>query len=79
MIGRDPRQKSVVPVIKEIIRYPKDEIKPLGKKKPTSSRRSKHTPPLMVVAHDPEEGWDDNTESYGVVVDFATQSTVERR
>ena len=88
--GRTPHSGPIlVPQIKEIIRIPKDVSLPLGsKRKRGSTRVRSHSkvpeavedvilPALPVV--DPEEGWDDDTESKCTVIHFASKEEVERR
>lgn len=79
---RDPGKKTYVPTIKEIIRIPKDEPKPLGiaahKTKRGASYRRKTTEEPATV-HNPEEGWDDKTPTNGVVIDWFTGNEVSRR
>ena len=68
---------TYVPTIKEIVRIPKDPPKPLGaahKAKRGTSRRIKTEEPS-----NPEEGWDDNTATNGVVIDWFTGNEVSRR
>lgn len=79
---RDPSKKTYVPTIKEIVRIPKDEPKPLGvaahkAKRGTSHRRKTTEEPATV--HDPEEGWDEKTPTNGVVIDWFTGNEVSRR
>ncbi len=79
---RDPGKRTYVPTIKEIVRIPKDEPKPLGaaahKTKRGTSRRRKTTEEPATV-HDPEEGWDEKTPTNGVVIDWFTGNEVSRR
>ncbi|KAI0277716.1 Mif2/CENP-C like-domain-containing protein [Russula aff. rugulosa BPL654] len=79
---RDPSKKTYVPTIKEIVRIPKDEPKPLGiaahKTKRSTSHRRKTTEEPSTV-HNPEEGWDDKTPTNGVVIDWFTGNEVSRR
>jgi centromere protein C len=79
---RDPGKKTYVPTIKEIVRIPKDEPKPLGiaahkTKRGTSHRRKTTEEPATV--DDPEEGWDEKTPTNGVVIDWFTGNEVSRR
>jgi len=80
---RDSKGRHVVPVIKEIIRVPKDEHLPLSKKKSSRKPRSKRRQPKVESDEDdeddPENGWDAETPSHGVVLDFPTNDEVERR
>lgn len=77
--GRPDSGITLVPQIKEIIRIPQEPPRPLGKaarkrKRAGSERAKSHTQP-----YDPEEGWDDDTEEFGVVIDYVTQEPVSRR
>lgn len=78
----------LVPPIREIIRIPEEPVMPLAakRKRRTSRTRSKSRgienedmipPPLPV--ENPEEGWDDRTESKCVVLHYSTREEVERR
>jgi hypothetical protein len=70
-----------VPVIKEIIRIPKDEHLPLSKKKYSRKPRSKKREPQTESEEedeDPEADWDAETPSHGVVLDFPSNDEVER-
>ncbi|KAJ6622951.1 Mif2/CENP-C like-domain-containing protein [Mycena sp. CBHHK59/15] len=86
--GDSPR---LVPHIKEIVRIPKEPVVPLGKQG-RSRRRSRSTPAangkvvekvvekiVEVPVSNPEEGWDDDTETQAVVKDYRTGLDVTRR
>ncbi|KAG1808562.1 Mif2/CENP-C like-domain-containing protein [Suillus variegatus] len=77
--GGDTSGLILVPQIKEIIRIPQEPPKPLGKagkkRKRTGSERAKSIPEPF----DPEEGWDDETQESGVVIDYVTEEPVLRR
>ncbi|KAG2146205.1 Mif2/CENP-C like-domain-containing protein [Suillus clintonianus] len=77
--GRNDSGLILVPQIKEIIRIPQEPPKPLGKagkkRKRTGSERAKS----ILEPVDPEEGWDDDTQESGVVIDYATEEPVLRR
>lgn len=82
--GRRESGLTLVPQIKEIVRIPKEPTKVLGqagKRKRGGSVRAKskmretQTPALL----NPEEGWDDDTLTEGIVLDFLTQEPVRRR
>lgn len=75
--GRRESGFSTVPVIKEIIRHPEEPVKPLSKT--GKSRASRKRKSAEAAVHNPEEGWDDNTDYKGIVVDFVTGEEVERR
>ena len=81
--GRRENGVSVVPVIKDIIRLPKEAPEPLGNKKKSSRSKSTKGPSKShaneTVLINPEEGWDDNTEPFGIVFDIATQQDLRRR
>lgn len=73
---------SVVPVIKSIVRLPKEEPRPLG----AAGRKRKRRPPQSksesMAGHenvDMEDGWDDNTESEGLVLNYLTNKETVRR
>ncbi|KAG5652126.1 hypothetical protein H0H81_006202 [Sphagnurus paluster] len=71
----------LVPPIREIVRIPKEEPEPLGKRKRSRARsKSKALEEVKVVPiTNPEEGWDDDTEPHCVVLDYETNEEVERR
>ncbi|KAG2749841.1 hypothetical protein P692DRAFT_20832737 [Suillus brevipes Sb2] len=77
--GGDRSGLILVPQIKEIVRIPQEPPKPLGKagrkRKRTGSERAKSMPEPF----DPEEGWDDDTQESGVVIDYVTEEPVLRR
>lgn len=82
--GRRESGVSFVPTIKAIVRIPKEPPRPLGiqgKRKRSAPRSKSKTAeedePVMV--YNPEEGWDDETEVNGVVTDWVTRETVQRR
>ncbi|TFK55922.1 hypothetical protein OE88DRAFT_679448 [Heliocybe sulcata] len=73
-----------VPHIKEIIRLPKEPPQLLGaagrryrKRKPQLSA-SQVSDTEKATKSNLEEGWDDDTKSHGVVVDYITNEEVER-
>ncbi|KAH9966569.1 Mif2/CENP-C like-domain-containing protein [Russula dissimulans] len=76
---RDPGKASYVPMIKEIVRIPKDTPKPLGQAHKRSITYRKRTTEEPSTVHDPEEGWDEKTPTNGVVIDWFTGSEVSRR
>ncbi|KAJ7770203.1 Mif2/CENP-C like-domain-containing protein [Mycena maculata] len=94
VFGRNPSDGPIlVPQIKEIIRIPKEPVVPLGKKS-RSRRRSRSTPvpngrvvekivekivEVPVDNANPEEGWDDETETQAVVKTYRTGEDVTRR
>lgn len=90
--GRRENGRSVVPVIKEIITIPKPVPEPLrGKKRkragthaPRSKSRTAASPNLVeevrvVEVDNPELGWDNNTHSNGIILDWYSKTEVERR
>jgi centromere protein C len=91
--GRRENGRSVVPVIKEIIKIPKPVPEPLGAKKRkragTRAPRSKSQtftspnpsvePVGMLEIANPEIGWDDDTHSNGIILDWYSKTEVERR
>lgn len=79
---RDPGKKTYVPTIKEIVRIPKDEPKPLGVAAHKTKRGSVHrrtTTQEPATDDNPEEGWDEKTPTNGVVIDWFTGNEVSRR
>ncbi|TFK46651.1 hypothetical protein OE88DRAFT_1707180 [Heliocybe sulcata] len=86
--GRRENGVTFVPHIKEIIRLPKEPVKLLGAagrkggKRRAASRAKSGTaePELEEVPNpNPEEGWDDQTDPKGMIVDYITRQEVERR
>ncbi|KAF5365797.1 hypothetical protein D9615_010691 [Tricholomella constricta] len=84
--GRSQRAGSglvLVPPIREIVRIPKDEPEPLGKRKRSRARsKSKVAEDVhykVVPVENPEEGWDDETKPHCVVMDYETEEQVQRR
>jgi hypothetical protein len=84
--GRRESGITLVPHIKEIRRIPKEVVAPLRKsfkrKRGSTAPRSKSVTEDIVEGHmvyNPEEGWDDDTEQQGIVVDFITKEEVKRR
>ncbi len=73
----------MVPVIKDIIRLPKDLPEPLGttkgKRSKPRSKRESQVPEPQVVIYNPEEGWDDATDPHGIVLDYVHREEVQRR
>ncbi|KIJ26429.1 hypothetical protein M422DRAFT_180332 [Sphaerobolus stellatus SS14] len=76
--GRREHGKSVVPVIKEIIRFPKPEPELLGTAVIKRRKRYVTRPPRSKIDN-PELGWDDETQPNGIIMDYQSQSEVERR
>ncbi|KAJ3552142.1 hypothetical protein NM688_g4308 [Phlebia brevispora] len=78
--GRRDSGQCLVPTIKEIHRLPKEEVQPLGAKhRRKRQTRSKSVTVEPVIEYNPEEGWDENTQSEGVVIDYETKEEVTRR
>ena len=77
-----PEQKVFVPTITEIRRVPKEETKPLGGRHRRRTHRGKSVT-MSVEPEDfrynPEEGWDEKTDTEGVVIDYDTKQEVKRR
>ncbi|KAG6887569.1 hypothetical protein C0992_011767 [Termitomyces sp. T32_za158] len=72
----------LVPPIKEIIRIPKETPEPLGKRKRTTRGRSKTADDLhykVIPVYNPENGWDDKTQDFSIILDYHTREEVERR
>ncbi|KAH7929654.1 hypothetical protein BV22DRAFT_1002305 [Leucogyrophana mollusca] len=76
--GRRESGVTLVPQIKEIIRVPQEPPVPLGKHQ---RKRKRSAPPRSKskVVDNPEEGWDDETPTNGVVLDFLSGEEVKRR
>ncbi|KAJ7706854.1 Mif2/CENP-C like-domain-containing protein [Mycena rosella] len=90
--GRDPDGEPILcPTIKAIIRIPKEPVIPLGKQgRAARARAHKGAPtpkvvekvvevPVEVLSANPEEGWDDGTETDGVVKSYPDGEDVMRR
>lgn len=83
---RNSGGRQVVPVIKEIIRIPKEESLPFSKKKSSRKPRSK-TQKVKAEGDEEEEAeeenpeaeWDAETPSRGIVLDYPSSEEVERR
>ena len=85
--GRRESGVSMVPVIKDIIRVPKEDSKPLGtnsKKRQTSAKPRSRSKTAQaeddqeMIVFNPEEGWDDQTDPYGVVLEYQGDQEVSR-
>jgi hypothetical protein len=85
---------SMVAQIKTIVRVPQEDPQPLGARrrkgrraasaKPRSKSQSKARDEEEEIqgleeAYNPEEGWDDETDPYGIVKDWDTGDEVQRR
>lgn len=86
--GRRETGVTMVPVIKDVIRIPEEDPGPLHKKSGGRSKprsRSKSAAPKAnddeedMQGLNPEEGWDDNTDPVGVVLDFVSGKEIQRR
>ncbi|KLO19245.1 hypothetical protein SCHPADRAFT_843935 [Schizopora paradoxa] len=80
--GRRESGVSMVPVIKDIIRLPKDAPEPLvhkGRRSKPRSKTASQAPEPQVIIYNPEEGWDDATDPHGVVLDYVNREEVQRR
>lgn len=92
--GRREGGVSFVPHIKEIIRVPQEEPLRRGqqskRKRPRSNSRNKsetadrktrrdEDEERMVEVWNPEEGWDDETNTSSTVLDFITKTEVQKR
>lgn len=72
-----------MPSIKEILRVPKEDPVPLGANRRKKSRarsmsKAKSVDPESFVFN-PEEGWDDQTDPSGVVIDWDEGIEIQRR
>ena len=80
--GRRESGVSFVPTIKAIVRIPKEPPKPLGVHARKRWRKAKSDSKGVedaVMVYNPEEGWDADTESFGIVRDWLTGEEVQRR
>jgi centromere protein C len=81
--GRRESGTSLVPAIKEIRRLPKDDVHPLGakhkRKRPPRSKSQSVAEAGILDSFNPEEGWDDETEPMGIVLQYPTDQEVEQR
>lgn len=82
--GRRDSGVTLVPTIKDIIRIPKEPPQPLGKagrKRGGSTRAKSKTADggAVVTVWNPEEGWDDETEQNGIVLEWGSGEPVQRR
>ncbi|CAL1705436.1 unnamed protein product [Somion occarium] len=77
--GRPEHGKAVLPVVKEILRVPKENPKPLGAKKKRRTRAKSQTAEIAEDAYNPEEGWDEGTKSYGMVWSVTKNEEVNKR
>ncbi|KAJ7264854.1 Mif2/CENP-C like-domain-containing protein [Mycena haematopus] len=83
--GRDPEGGLIlVPRVKAIIRIPKEPVVPLGQH--GRARKRSRTPAAIIVEvpveganANPEEGWDDETETQAVVKAYPNGADVTRR
>lgn len=79
--GRRESGQQLVPTIKEIRRIPKEESEPLGAKhrrKRTFRSKSKTAEPEGLV-YNPEDGWDDETEPRGIILEYPSGKEIEKR
>ncbi|VDC06532.1 unnamed protein product [Peniophora sp. CBMAI 1063] len=76
--GKRENGIAYCPIVKAIVRVPKEPPKPLGKHARKRVNHSQRRTPALGVAN-PEEGWDDQTEPQGRVLDWTTKEEVERR
>ncbi|EIM89667.1 uncharacterized protein STEHIDRAFT_166024 [Stereum hirsutum FP-91666 SS1] len=82
--GRRDSGVTLVPTIKDIIRIPKEPPQPLskaGRKRGGSTRAKSKTADggEVVTVWNPEEGWDDETEQNGIVLEWGSGVPVQRR
>lgn len=80
--GRREGGISLVPTIKEIVRLPKEEPQPLGakhrrKRPPRSKSKTLEVEAELVL--NPEEGWDDETEIEGTVINIDSGEELRKR
>jgi len=76
--GKRENGIAYCPVVKEIIRIPKEPPKSLSKvgRKKGNNNQSRRS---VALTNNPEEGWDDSTPLTGVVIDWQTKDEVQRR
>lgn len=89
--GRAEEGSAPLPVLKDIIRYPKEIPQPLGiagkkRKRRAVSRALSRAPSSMrrddeelMELGPPEAGWDEKTVAQGTVVDYKTREEIDRR
>lgn len=93
--GRRESGRPVVPIIKEVLRIPKEEPAPLSKSRRgrTASVKPKAKKPKReqwnsdeedqehqpMSVDPPELGWDQDTQEHGIVWDYAGKQEIERR
>ncbi|KDQ61227.1 hypothetical protein JAAARDRAFT_32229 [Jaapia argillacea MUCL 33604] len=81
--GKRESGPVLVPHIKQIVRYPKEPVEPLGSKhrRPRGKSRTKTATvePEPEPEIEEETEWDANTEAHGVVLDYVTKEEVQRR
>ena len=82
--GRRENGKSLVPSIKEIHRIPQMPPEPLGARRRRGQSRKKsrtvEPEPQQVLVYNPEEGWDEKTDSRCLVREYGDEDKeVERR
>ncbi|THH23100.1 hypothetical protein EUX98_g8078 [Antrodiella citrinella] len=84
--GRRESGPCLVPNIKEIHRIPKEEVIPLGiygkkarKQSRSAKSKTRSVEPELAPDFNPEEGWDDDTQEKGVVLDYEKGIEVEKR
>ena len=63
------------PTITEVLHIPEEVIEPLGAKR----RRTGRSASVKPTRWGAEEGWDANTEPGGLVMDFVSESEIQRR
>lgn len=78
-----PGRHNQVPVIAGIRRIPEIDLprKRRTQQKSRSKSRKLHSeePEQLILAGNPEDGWDDETDPMGVVVDYDTREEISRR
>lgn len=72
------------PLIAGIRRVPEVPTMPLRKRKPqpkgrSRSRKLASEEPEALLVGNPEDGWDEETDPMGIVLDFDTNAEVQRR
>ncbi|THU87257.1 hypothetical protein K435DRAFT_730030 [Dendrothele bispora CBS 962.96] len=81
--GRPNNGHILVPHIKEIIRIPEEPKVSLGSKRKRGRSRTLQPRDGSIVkvvpTSNPEEGWDDETPEKSLVIDWKTQTEIEKR
>lgn len=91
--GRRQSGQAFVPIVKEVLRLPKEKVRSLGSAAPHRARSASVKAKTKRAKREddsgseggrddgvpPEFGWDANTVEHGVVMDYASKTEIERR